>query len=57
MKKEKVSVTIRIAEAGDACAIAEMSRDHIESGLGWRYDLAHIVRAMRRRDSVVLAAS
>ena len=57
MKKEKLSVTIRIAEPGDARAIAEMSRDHIESGLGWRYDPAHILRAMRRRESVVLAAS
>jgi [ribosomal protein S18]-alanine N-acetyltransferase len=57
MRKEKVSVTIRIAEAGDARVIAEMSRDHIESGLGWRYDPAHIQRAMRRRETVVLAAS
>ena len=57
MKKEKVSVTVRIAEPGDAQAIAEMSRDHIESGLGWRYDPANIQRAMRRRESVVLAAS
>ncbi len=57
MKKEKVSVAIRIAEAGDAPAIAEMSRDFIESGLGWRYDPPHILRAMRRRESVVLAAS
>ena len=57
VRKEKVSVTIRIAEPGDASAIAEMSRDHIESGLGWRYDPAHILRAMRRRESVVLAAS
>jgi ribosomal protein S18 acetylase RimI-like enzyme len=57
VKKAKVSVTIRIAEPGDARAIAEMSRDHIESGLGWRYDPAHILRAMRRRETVVLAAS
>ena len=57
VKKEKVSVTIRIAEPGDARAIAEMSREHIESGLGWRYDPAHILRAMQRRESVVLAAS
>ena len=57
MKKEKVSVTIRIAAPGDAQAIAEMSRDHIESGLGWRYDPASIQRAMRRRESVVIAAS
>ena len=57
VKKEKLSVTIRVAEPGDARAIAEMSRDYIESGLGWRYDPAHILRAMRRRESVVLAAS
>ena len=57
MRKEKVSVTIRIAEPGDARAIAEMSRDLIESGLGWRYDPAHVLRAMRRHETVVLAAS
>jgi len=57
VKKEKVSVTIRIAESGDAQGIAEMSRDHIETGLGWRYDQAHILRTMRRRETVVLAAS
>ena len=57
MKKETTAVTLRLAEAGDARAIAEMSRDYIESGLGWRYDPAHIQRAMRRRETVVLAAS
>ena len=57
VKKEHASLTIRLAEPGDARAIAEMSRDHIESGLGWRYDPAHIVRAMHRRESVVLVAS
>lgn len=57
MKKEKTAVTIRLAEPGDARAIAEMSRDFIESGLGWRYDMEHIQRAMRRRETVVLAAS
>ena len=57
VKKEHASLTIRLAEPGDARAIAEMSRDHIESGLGWRYDPAHIVRAMQRRESVVLVAS
>ena len=57
MKKEKLALTVRIAEPGDAHAIAEMSRDHIESGLGWRYDPAHVLRAMRRRETVVLAAT
>lgn len=57
MKKEQVAVTLRIAEPGDAPAIAEMSRDFIESGLGWRYDPERILRAMRRRETLVLAAS
>jgi ribosomal-protein-alanine N-acetyltransferase len=57
MKKEKVALTLRLAEAGDAHAIAEMSRDYIESGLGWRYDPAHVLRAMRRRETAVLVAS
>jgi ribosomal-protein-alanine N-acetyltransferase len=57
MKKEQLAVALRIAEPGDAPAIAEMSRDFIESGLGWRYDPERILRAMRRRESVVLAAS
>ena len=56
MKKEKVALTLRLAEPGDAHAIAEMSRDYIESGLGWRYDPAHVLRAMRRRESAVLVA-
>ncbi len=57
MKKEQLALTVRIAEPGDAHAIAEMSRDYIESGLGWRYDPAHVLRAMRRRETVVLAAT
>lgn len=57
MKKEKLALTLRLAEPGDAHAIAEMSRDYIESGLGWRYDPAHVLRAMRRRETAVLVAS
>jgi ribosomal protein S18 acetylase RimI-like enzyme len=52
----EAALTIRIAEPRDAQAIAEMSRDHIESGLGWRYDAARVLRAMRGRETVVLAA-
>lgn len=54
---KEAAITIRFAEPGDAHAIAGMSRDLIETGLGWRYDAAHIQRAMRRRETVVLAAS
>jgi ribosomal protein S18 acetylase RimI-like enzyme len=52
----EAALSIRIAEPRDAQAIAEMSRDHIESGLGWRYDAARVLRAMRGRETVVLAA-
>ena len=45
MKKERTAVTLRLAEMSDARGIAEMSRDFIESGLGWRYDPASIERA------------
>jgi ribosomal protein S18 acetylase RimI-like enzyme len=48
--------TIRIAAPRDAQAIAEMSRDHIETGLGWRYDAARVLRAMRRAETAVLVA-
>jgi [ribosomal protein S18]-alanine N-acetyltransferase len=57
MKKDVAAVTLRLAEPGDARAIAEMSRDFIESGLGWRYDPAHIQRALRRPDTVALVAA
>jgi ribosomal protein S18 acetylase RimI-like enzyme len=57
VKKEKTALTIRLAEPGDARAIAEMSRDFIESGLGWRYDAASIQRAMKRRETAVIVAS
>jgi len=56
VKKEKTTFTIRLAEPGDVQAIGEMSRDFIESGLGWRYDPSYMLRALRRRESVVLAA-
>lgn len=47
---------IRLAGLRDAQAIAEMSRDHVESGLGWRYDAARVRRAMRARETAVIAA-
>jgi len=57
MKKDVAAVTLRLAEPGDARAIAEMSRDFVESGLGWRYDPDHIQRVLRRRETVVLVAA
>jgi [ribosomal protein S18]-alanine N-acetyltransferase len=49
-------MTIRLAEQCDVQAIALMSRDLIEAGLGWKYDSERIVSAMRQRETVVLVA-
>ena len=47
---------IRLAEPRDAQPIALMSRDFIEAGLGWKYDAARVLRAIRDRDTVALVA-
>jgi ribosomal protein S18 acetylase RimI-like enzyme len=41
-----IEPVIRLAVPGDAQAIAEFSRDHIERGLGWTYTRAKILRAI-----------
>jgi [ribosomal protein S18]-alanine N-acetyltransferase len=50
------AITIRPAEPRDAQAVATMSRDFIESGLGWKYDAARVLRAMRDRDTLAVVA-
>jgi ribosomal-protein-alanine N-acetyltransferase len=50
------AITLRPALARDCHAIALMSRDHIEHGLGWKYDAPHIQRALRRTDVSLVAA-
>ena len=50
------AVAIRLAEPRDAQAVAVMSRDFIESGLGWKYDAARVLRAIRDRETVALVA-
>jgi len=51
------SINIRLAEPRDAQAIALMSRDLVEAGLGWKYDAARVQRAIRDRDTVTLVAA
>jgi ribosomal-protein-alanine N-acetyltransferase len=41
------AITVRLAGQRDAQAIALMSRDLVESGLGWKYDAARVMKAMR----------
>jgi ribosomal protein S18 acetylase RimI-like enzyme len=50
------AITIRIAEPRDAQAIAMMSRDFIEAGLGWKYDAARVMRAIRDRETLAVVA-
>ena len=50
------AITVRLAEPRDAQPIALMSRDFIEAGLGWKYDAARVLRAMRDRDTIAVVA-
>lgn len=49
--------TIRLATPADAHAIAELSRDAIECGLGWTYTPARILTALRSRITNVAVIS
>jgi [ribosomal protein S18]-alanine N-acetyltransferase len=51
-----VAPTIRLANAHDARAIAEMSRDEIEHGLGWSWTQARVLRAIREPSTNVAVA-
>ena len=50
------AITIRLAEQRDSQTIAAMSRDFIEAGLGWKYDAARVLRAIRDRDTLAAVA-
>lgn len=50
------AITIRLAEPRDAQAIALMSRDFIEAGLGWKYDAPRVLRAIRSPDTLAVVA-
>src|ERR1051326_6568072 len=50
------AITIRLAEPRDAQAIAMMSRDFIEAGLGWKYGAARVLRAIRDRETLAVVA-
>ncbi|HTV94518.1 MAG TPA: GNAT family N-acetyltransferase [Steroidobacteraceae bacterium] len=47
---------LSLAQASDACEIAEMSRDLIEQGLAWSWTPARVRRAIAGRDCCVLIA-
>jgi ribosomal-protein-alanine N-acetyltransferase len=49
-------VELRLASVGEAPALAAMSRDLVELGLGWSWVPSRIARHVRDPDSVVLLA-
>jgi len=50
------AITVRLAAQRDAQAIALMSRDLVESGLGWKYDAARVLKAIRDPDTLTPVA-
>lgn len=50
------NITITIAEVADAAAIAALSRDDIEFGLGWSWTPTRVERSVRHRDVNVVVA-
>jgi ribosomal-protein-alanine N-acetyltransferase len=49
-------ITLRPGRPADAERIAAMSRDLIETGLGWSWGPERVARAIRNQDSVTLLA-
>ncbi len=50
------NITLRPGRPADAEGIAAMSRDLIETGLGWSWGAERVARAIRNKDSVTLLA-
>lgn len=50
------SVAFALANEADALEIARMSRDFIETGLGWSWTATRVLRSIRDPDVVVLVA-
>ena len=50
------NIILRLAHPADAHAIAVMSRDLIETGLGWSWTPARVTRSITNRDTTSLVA-
>ena len=50
------STTFELATETDALGIARMSRDLIETGLGWSWTAARVLRSIRDPEALVLVA-
>lgn len=51
-----VAINFRLARVAEAGQLALMSRDFVESGLGWSWTQSRIARHIRSKDSIVLVA-
>lgn len=51
------NIALRLARLADAASIALMSRELIESGLGWSWTPERVARSIRNPDTVTLIAS
>jgi ribosomal-protein-alanine N-acetyltransferase len=51
------SIALRLARPDEAEAIAALSRDVVETGLGWTWSPERVARAMRDRNTVTLIAA
>lgn len=49
-------LTLRLAQPGDAVAVARMSQTLVERGLGWSWTPARVARQIHCRDTLVLLA-
>ena len=52
----RAAFRIELARAADALAIAELSRDTIEHGLGWRWTRDRVMRSLRDPSTNVIVA-
>lgn len=50
------AISVRLAGQRDAQAIALMSRDLVEAGLGWKYDAARVLKAIRDPETLTPVA-
>ena len=50
------AIHLRLAHVRDAQGMAQMSRDLIETGLGWTYDTAKIARLIAHAETLTLVA-
>lgn len=50
------AITLRLARRNEAAALALMSRDLVEAGLGWHYRAERICRLINDAETVALAA-